>query len=527
MQRKKELIFLLILIGFGLLATWPLFRPGFLPTHDGEYHLIRFWQFEQMLSNGYWFPRWAPDLNSGYGVPIFNFHYPLPNYLGVFFHWLGFSFADSFKLILAFGYLGGMITGYIWLRYFFRPFAALCGSILMAFVPYWFLDIYVRGSVGEVLAMPLVFSTLIAIERRTMIGFAIGVGLLILTHNIMALLFLPVIGLYLLYRQKILWPGLLWGISLSAYFWLPAILERSYVVGLNSVNYRDYFPQLHELLIPSWGTGFSAGDAGNRMSTQIGIVPLLVLIGSPFAVIRSYHSPEKLLGLLFLLISYVSIFLILPVSRVIWEAVPMLQFAQYPWRLLSLIILPVGFLGAYSIDRVLPRGFGVLLVILAIALTYSYTRPAIYEPRNDDYYLSRSNFTDGTSSLGNSFSTVWSPWKQRRPEAKIEIVGGEGSLGPVNMSGLRYTFSLRAQTPMIVRVNMLYYPGWRVFVDRIDTPIQYQDEGIITFAASPGDHHIRVFFTETSARKFADAVTFISLFWLLGSFILKGTYARY
>lgn len=65
----------------------PLFQDTFIPTHDGEYHIIRFAQFYESFMHGHsWFPRFAPDLNSGFGVPLFTFFYPLPNYLSLIFH---------------------------------------------------------------------------------------------------------------------------------------------------------------------------------------------------------------------------------------------------------------------------------------------------------------------------------------------------------------------------------------------------------------------------------------------------------
>ena len=96
-------------------AVKPLLSPGFIPTHDGEYHIVRFWQFEKMLRAGNLFPRWAPDLNSGYGTPLFNFQYPFPNYPGALFHALGASLPDSVKLVLATGYLLSVTFCFLWI----------------------------------------------------------------------------------------------------------------------------------------------------------------------------------------------------------------------------------------------------------------------------------------------------------------------------------------------------------------------------------------------------------------------------
>mgnify|MGYP001616233928 FL=1 len=74
---NKYLISVLLLSLFSLRA---LFHSGLPPTHDGEYHVIRFYEFFKTLSSGVLYPRWALDLNQGMGAPIFNYVYHLPNY---------------------------------------------------------------------------------------------------------------------------------------------------------------------------------------------------------------------------------------------------------------------------------------------------------------------------------------------------------------------------------------------------------------------------------------------------------------
>ena len=232
-----------------------------------------------MLAAGHLFPRWAPGLNSGYGVPLFTFFYPLPNYIGSFVHSMGWSLADSFRLTMAAGYILAIAASYVWLKRLYGIFPAVLGSVMGAFVPYWFVDIFVRGSVGEVLALGFVFSALasIAYKRRTLLALAIA-GI-ILSHNIIAMIFLPVLLLYTLMTDRSMLRWVCVGVILTSYFWVPALLERPYVVGLNTVNFRDHFPELAQLLIPSWGTGFSGpGFTLDEMSYQVGAIPLFVLL---------------------------------------------------------------------------------------------------------------------------------------------------------------------------------------------------------------------------------------------------------
>src|SRR5581483_4214885 len=94
----KTLLFILFL---SILPLLPLFHSGLFPTHDGEYHVIRFYEFYKVINSGDWYPRWAPDLNFGYGVPLFNYVYPFPNYVASFLHIFHISFIDGFKLNMA------------------------------------------------------------------------------------------------------------------------------------------------------------------------------------------------------------------------------------------------------------------------------------------------------------------------------------------------------------------------------------------------------------------------------------------
>src|SRR6185369_6183787 len=105
-------------------------------------------------------PRWAGNLNFGYGTPIFIFYYPLPGYLASLFHSGGLSFETIFKLIIGASSLLAPVSFYLWARLLFKKESALIGALLYGLAPYHFLDLYVRGDVAEMMAfvfVPLVF----------------------------------------------------------------------------------------------------------------------------------------------------------------------------------------------------------------------------------------------------------------------------------------------------------------------------------------------------------------------------------
>lgn len=501
---KKFMVPLIAIILFFAVAyaVTPLLGKSYIPTHDGEYHIIRIVEFAKMLSAGYLFPRWAPDMNSGYGIPIFNYHYPLPNYIGSFMRVFTRDAVLAFQQSMALGYIVLAVGAYAWLSSFFGVFPGLVGATVSVFVPYLFVDMYVRGSIGELWGTAFLFVTLSLIEKKRYPWFAAGVALLILSHNILAMLYVPFLLVYILLRDKRTLTWMLGGIGLAAYFWAPALLESKYVQGLNTVNFRDHFVQIYELIIPSWGTQFSGtGSFGNQMSFQIGIAPLIAIAGALWMSAKERNKSFLRLCLYMFAVLAICVLLMLPISLRVWEIVSPLQLIQYPWRLLSFVIPISGFFAAYWVSRMKHRWWGVAISVMAIFLAYTYAQPVRYAPRSEAYYLSRLNFTDGTSSLGNSFSTIWTGWKVKRPDFPY----------PASGSYLDRNYQIQIEESRDVALPILYFPGWRVSIDQKDTPVDYQKDGVVHVVVPAGMHLVRAYFTETPIRQGSDVVSLVSL----------------
>lgn len=518
MKKKKILQYILgIIFVFAIaLAAFPLFGKSYIPTHDGEYHIIRIVEFAKMLQQGYLFPRWAPDLNSGYGVPIFQYFYPLPNYVGTFISSFTHDAVRSFQMAEGLGYILAGIALFGWLYMLFGFIPAIVGAVIGAYVPYWFVDIYVRGTIGEVWATAFLFCVLFFAEKKKYLMVGMCYGLLILSHNILAMIYTPLIlGVLLLRNRKQLW-GLLVGLGLSAYFWLPALFEQKFVAGLNTVNFREHFVRAYELIIPSWGTEFSGiGITGNTISFQIGVIPIIVLFVSLFFLFREKNNKTKLLVGYFLAVFAVAIAIMLPWSQKLWELVTPLQLMQYPWRLLSLGIPTVAVASAYWVSKMKKPLFGIVLMVLAILFSYSYSRPVQYAPRSETYYTSRPNFTDGTSSMGNSFSTIWTTWKETK--AQEPFIVQNGTITSVQQSKyLDKRFQVVMTDPGSITVNTLYFPSWRAYIDAKEVPISYMEDGIMHIAVSAGTHIVEVKFTDTIPRIVGNCLSLLSLGWIIG-----------
>lgn len=532
-----------ISLGFIFLTAFvagkSLLAQGLPPTHDGEYHIVRFYEFDKVLRSGSLYPRWAPDLNKGYGIPLFNYVYPLPNYIASFFHLFGISFIDAFKLNLFFATMVGSISMYAWAKKFWGEAGGVVSSVFYTFAPYHFVDIYIRGSVGEVWALAFfpafLWSITNVIKKKNKI-FVIFSGLflalIIFSHNILALMFFPfafsyTLFLFLLSNEKLyalrstLYAFAL-GLGVSAIFWIPALFEQQYVTGLQIYDIEKNFPELYQLLIPSWGSGFSEGALGNQMSFQIGIANLIAIAASVIATIvllRRRQKKEAKTITFFLICFFSILFFMFRVSLPAWENVPLLDYFQFPWRLLSLIILICSFLTGSIIFSWKSRIVFFVLFLLPIIFGIGYAKPAYYHQRQDEYYLTRSNFIDGTNSPGDLFNTVWFNRNLKKQKEKIAIEHGRAV--DVQISPAEYVFSAEVDLDSQVTVNTAYFPGWRATTNKKNIHTKPDKNGLVTFSLSKGNHKIKLFFGDTMIRSISAGISLVSLLSVILYFFLS------
>src|SRR5258708_18760946 len=131
---------LVILLIVGLIPILDLLHPGLPITHDGQDHVARIVNFYQSLTERNIIPRWAANLNWGYGHPILMFLYPLPSYIVSLFHFLGFSFVDSLKIVFGLTFVLSGFTMYLWIKSFLSKKTALifCSLFLLASFPFFY-----------------------------------------------------------------------------------------------------------------------------------------------------------------------------------------------------------------------------------------------------------------------------------------------------------------------------------------------------------------------------------------------------
>jgi hypothetical protein len=143
-----------------------------------------------------------------------------------------------------------------------------------------------------------------------------------------------------------------------------------------------------------------------------------------------------------------------------------------------------------------------IIICLTIFTTLNYTKPAYYHNRTDSYYISRSNFIDGTNSPGDLFNTRWMG-KVAKSNHDIRFLGGDGRITVIDERNSRRIYNVDSFSGGEVVASLAYFPGWTVFQDGVNKASSVTKEGLLTFKVDKGKHVIEVVFLDTIVRQIA------------------------
>jgi hypothetical protein len=544
-----------------LVAIHPLLQPTLPWSDDGQLHLWRVVELDHCLRNGYLYPRWMPDMAYGYGFPLLNYYAPLSVYLAEGFHLLGLDFTTALLAALSTSLALGTLGAYLWTRDAFGEAGGLIAAAAYAYAPYTLYDTIWRGNLAESLALavlPWAFWRLRRLiqyrSHRDLALAALAFAILVLSHNVTALVASPLLAGYGLLiwlsteRSRktlgLLAGALALGLALSAFFWMPAFFERALVqtrkmVTTSHFDYRHNFLSLGELLSPP--VPADAALMNPVVPRSLGWPALALAVLGAAGCGRTgklkdrkigrlrWEIPAMLVGLL------LCAFLALPVSRFLWERVPLLPYAGFPWRFLGPAGLTAAWLAGASVgwgQRWQPsmRALGVGLATLALvtfSLTWLYPRylaPAENLTPAGLIAFERKSGALGTTSVGEYLPVAvhelpdttaleaqyqaGSPIRRLSAESlpagstivseKWRLIGGDVSVD----SSHDWTATL----------HLFFFPGWRVWLNgqEVET-MPTLPHGLLHFPVPAGETDIKVRFGPTPWRLTGTAISVAGL----------------
>ncbi len=537
---RSQALFWAAAVLLALLAAAPLWGPGIVNTRgggDSPFLLQRTMEMAETLRHGVLPPRWMSHAAYGLGYPFFNHYAALPYYVSGALTVLGVNILSAIQTTQTLGFLFAAVTMGLWSRRIFRSRAAqLLAVAAYTFAPFHLVNVYVRGdSLSEFYAFvwyPLILWSLDRVAERpnppAVLGGGLSYGALILTHNVSALIFSP---FALLYGLIIIAPPLRQhyrdslnvlrkrgflavigvfavGILLSAWFWIPAVMETDYV-QLGPAFTEDYFHYTShfrglDLIQPSlffdYSVAVTVHEAGpfaaGLAQVTVALAGATVLVSHLLKraqVPRDIAQYDRRRQWFLLAGAALASVMITSLSRPFWDTLPLLEITQFPWRFLSVQALFTAALSGavaelawwptkipLSIRRALNHVLGSIGAVLVIGAALMTLRPD--RLRINSHAVTWENLLFYEAFTGNIGTTIRHEWLPRdvvpRPYISDAVIDGEGQ--PIADGDAELIAQLAARSPhhQIWHVDLRYHaasvafpvhwwPGWQAVVKGI------------------------------------------------------------
>jgi hypothetical protein len=529
--------------------------------HDFDVHLVSWFDCVNAWRHGIAYPHWAPSPNYGAGEPRFVFYPPLTwmlgALLGVIFPW------GVAPIVLTFLTLAGtgLATRALALEALDDEPATLAGCVAL-FSGYALFTAYERSAFpefagGVLLPLLLLFALrdrrpTASLARRAFDGSTVWLALMLaacwfsnLPLAVIATYLMVAVALVAALAKKTWAPVLraalaaLFGLALAAIYWLPAALERNWVDIRQATEVPGYDFRDNWLFARNADPLFALHDAVLRQASWVAVSMIAVAVAGIIVSWRRGTLPiEKSTGqksagttlwwIPLAAIPVVSCFLMIPVSRPVWELLPELPFLQFPWRLLEAVEAPMAifFVAAVWQTRLRARAAIVaacgawFLAATVFAGTYFFqvcddqdaVAPMLaayyagagfegmseYEPPGGD----DSSIATGlpVACLVSDPSTVLGKADPDNPDRNPVWSTSEGSCqATFTMVSGFWTNpehrTMRATIPQsgYLVLRLLNYPAWRVRVNgQLITTLPARDDGLIAVPVPQGSVELTV-----------------------------------
>jgi hypothetical protein len=242
-------------------------------------------------------------------------------------------------------------------------------------------------------------------------------------------------------------------------------------------------------------------------------------------------SPAPLLFTALMLL--ISTLMITPLSRPLWEHMPLLDFTQFPWRFLSVQALggalATAVLALLPGRRVIVPGVVLLLAVAALGRL----QPDFLPLTDADVTAVRlAEYEWYTGNIGSTISAeylypavqprpVTSAWLTEGDRDRVIVLDGAADVRLVERQADRQTWqvSVTAVSDATLIFPTMYWPGWQAEVDGQPVAlVPSSGSGLLQLAAPPGEHAITLRLTRTPVRLVAEIVSVTAVLlvgWLL------------
>jgi len=551
-----------VLVGVSLLLCLPCLLYGF-PFYgdDSLSHAILYSQFAKQFWSGELYPRWLQELNAGLGDPTGYYYPPLSYWLASLsrplfredpngWHQLGISATVAVLL-------SGLAV-FCWLRRTVDASSALLASIVYLILPYHLhTDLYGRGALAELWAfvwMPLILWMVEAIIRQrplAVVGLAAAYGALVLTHLPTTVVFSPVPIGYVLFcapagkRISAIYAtitSLLLGAGLAAIYLLPAMFMQGFIFHTTEGISGHYY----------FGNWFLfTGLTWSGRHSDFFFVSLVGMMLAGVAFVLAHRIATNLIKktVWFWFVVAVGCFsMMLPLSKPLWELLPVLQKIQFPFRFNTVLSVAAVSLVAFAYFSK-PRPTRVILISLLALFGIS----SLYVTAFRAYYAYPIHHYDqpvnetaqkrlALKRVTNEFRPRWVTSIDEQPLDdlltrigmvkgelnRVRVVRGEASVVVEKWTPREISLRVQAAEGTELNVSQFYFPGWIVSVNDAEARAAAPSKpgGLLQISVPAGNHQVLLQLRQPAPEFAGKIISGVSLIVLLALVVVSAVRGR-
>ena len=402
-MKKKTIIDILICILMTCVCLFSFFDSKILVSHDLTFHLNRFNGLANAFEEGQILPKIYPYANNGFGyaTPLFYcdlFLYPF----GILYHF-GLSAVWCYKLcVLFYTTLGNIFVYLIFKKETNDRKISLLASFLYLTCNYHLMNIFIRGALGEILAMTFMPLVLYAIYRILVkhedcfIFLGISFSLLVQSHLISSLLygifFFCMIVVFLIMNRKdislikktiiTIIKGTILALLLCAWYLLPMfeqMCSQTFWLTLNSEMYsiKNTTQSINEIFTISF----------DDFVPSVGIV--LIILNIIYLFVKK--NVNITVVFIYILVLYLILLGIMPGAY--------LNVIQFYFRL-YIVIFPISIIiSLYVLNEIKYKN--IMLILLLGFFSFVVIKTNLQTMKNGEYYLNNNASINEINSVLN------------------------------------------------------------------------------------------------------------------------------
>ncbi len=261
-----------------------------------------------------------------------------------------------------------------------------------------------------------------------------------------------------------------------------------------------------------WGFGMSVPGPADTMSFTLGPIQWLIILLAFLKLKQGFFHWAFL----------VFVFLALPVSGWFWKLFPILNFVQFPWRLVLFLSLTGSFLAAIA-AKFYPKLTAILLAGAIIFTLATVHDQGHFNWPDDFYYHYPFTTTTQLEAMPRWFDAAKNAQLFGKPDKVFSLAGQEVGTQQIIWQTQRHSYQVKLDQEDQLFERTAYFPGWAVTVDGQAQEIikdNQQYPGLIGYSVTAGTHQIVTTFSDsTPARQWGDRLSLLSLGVLILSFL--------